>query len=58
VKHKKSSAASYVTLSLGINCIVPTTKNSITEFIEMADKALYQAKNQGRNQVCVFSEII
>lgn len=58
ISHEKSSVASYVTLSLGINCIMPTTENNVTEFIEIADKALYQAKNKGRNQVCIFSEII
>jgi diguanylate cyclase (GGDEF)-like protein len=56
IPHEKSSVAGYVTLSLGINCIIPTTENNVTEFIEMADKALYQAKNQGRNQVCVFQD--
>lgn len=53
--HKKSRVANYVTLSLGISCLIPSTENNITEFIEMADKALYQAKHQGRNKVCVFN---
>jgi diguanylate cyclase (GGDEF)-like protein len=53
ILHKKSSVANYVTLSLGINCIIPTNENNVTEFIKMADKALYQAKNQGRNQFVV-----
>jgi diguanylate cyclase (GGDEF)-like protein len=53
ISHEKSSVASYVTLSLGISCIIPTTENNVTEFIKMADKALYQAKNQGRNKFVV-----
>jgi two-component system, cell cycle response regulator len=56
IPHEKSSTASYVTISLGINCIIPTTENNITEFIEMTDKALYQAKKQGRNQFFVASK--
>ncbi len=53
ISHEKSLVASYVTLSLGISCIIPTTENNVTEFIEMADKALYKAKHQGRNQFVV-----
>jgi diguanylate cyclase (GGDEF)-like protein len=55
IGHKKSRAANYVTLSLGVSCLIPSTENNMTEFIEMADKALYQAKHQGRNRVCVFN---
>jgi diguanylate cyclase (GGDEF)-like protein len=57
IVHKKSRIANYVTLSLGISCLIPTSENNMTHFIEMADKALYQAKHQGRNQFVVSGQI-
>jgi two-component system chemotaxis family response regulator WspR len=47
---------SVVTLSLGVASIVPTNHNRLEELIASADKALYAAKDGGRNQVSV-SEI-
>jgi diguanylate cyclase (GGDEF)-like protein len=40
-----------VTLSLGIASVIPSG-NETSFLITMADRALYEAKNRGRNQVC------
>ena len=53
IPHAKSLIANYVTLSIGISCMMPTAEYNMTKFIEIADKALYQAKNQGRNQFVI-----
>ena len=52
IPHAKSSGKPYVTLSLGISCIIPSEDNSRKALIRDADQALYEAKAQGRN--CVF----
>jgi diguanylate cyclase (GGDEF)-like protein len=43
------------TISIGVASIVPSVNSSVNEIFNMADKALYQAKNTGRNKVCFFS---
>jgi len=40
-----------VTVSMGVSALDPETKDP-NDFIKRADEKLYQAKNQGRNQVC------
>ena len=40
-----------VTASFGICNMVPSQKQTMEEIIEIADKKLYQAKNNGRNRV-------
>lgn len=45
-----------ITVSIGIS-IYPDDAKSPAELIDAADKALYQAKNKGRNKALVFSEI-
>jgi diguanylate cyclase (GGDEF)-like protein len=45
-----SSGPTYVTLSGGLACF-PTHGSTANEIIECADRAMYQAKRQGRNQV-------
>ena len=40
-----------LTISIGINSIVPTKDCSLDKFLSKADKALYAAKQAGRNRV-------
>ncbi|MDZ8183994.1 MAG: sensor domain-containing diguanylate cyclase [Nostoc sp. ChiSLP02] len=47
---KKDSLQNFVTISLGVATQIPTVKNSAQELIDAADKALYKAKEQGRNR--------
>jgi len=42
----------FVTLSLGVS--VAYSEVTIKQLVEQADKALYQAKDDGRNQVCMY----
>ncbi len=55
IPHSDSSADRYVTLSLGVSSIVPADNIPLASLIERADRALYQAKEQGRNQSIVKS---
>jgi diguanylate cyclase (GGDEF)-like protein len=41
-----------LTASIGVNTVVPRINCSIDDFIEAADKSLYEAKNTGKNKVC------
>ncbi|MBM9578434.1 diguanylate cyclase [Leptospira sp. 201903070] len=49
VPHSASKTSSIVTVSIGMATLSPSPENSITELIERADKALYLAKEEGRN---------
>ncbi|MDD5240829.1 MAG: diguanylate cyclase [Sulfuricella sp.] len=53
IPHAKSSVSKQVTVSLGVAAMVPDVRDAIPAvLVAAADKALYQAKAQGRNRVC------
>jgi diguanylate cyclase (GGDEF)-like protein len=47
----------HVTISIGISTYAEGIKKGREEFIERADKALYHAKNSGRNRSTMWDEI-
>ncbi|MBI2421263.1 MAG: diguanylate cyclase [Candidatus Hydrogenedentes bacterium] len=52
--HEHSRAAHMVTVSIGVATLMPSGLHSPNELIRMADLALYQAKDAGRNHVVLF----
>ncbi len=54
IPHADSPTASYVTVSLGIASTSPATSGTSPErLLELADQALYDSKNNGRNRYSV-----
>ncbi|WP_198012878.1 diguanylate cyclase domain-containing protein [Lyngbya sp. PCC 8106] len=47
--HSTSLTTKQITLSFGIACVYPASRSSRYDLINQADKALYQAKDAGRN---------
>jgi len=59
LSHNYSLATDHVTISCGVATVSPSIDDDIAvmakQLIKTADKGLYQAKDQGRNQVAVIS---
>jgi diguanylate cyclase (GGDEF)-like protein len=53
IPHAKSAVSESVTLSFGVSSIIPTDATTPEELLLRADRALYQAKQAGRNQIVV-----
>jgi diguanylate cyclase (GGDEF)-like protein len=56
IPHETSSVANVITVSFGVFTTLPEKGLSPETMIEFADKALYQAKEQGRNKVVLYKD--
>jgi len=52
IPHEASIVSDVVTVSIGVCVCIPERLSDPMQFIDCVDKALYQAKNTGRNKVC------
>jgi diguanylate cyclase (GGDEF)-like protein len=53
IPNKKSPISPWVTISLGVATLHPSSQYSPADLITLSDRALYQAKGQGRSRVTV-----
>ncbi len=56
LKPGKQTKTHRITISIGI-AVFPNDSHDPIELVEMADSALYRAKHEGRNRVCVYHEV-
>jgi len=51
IEHAASSVSPSVTISMGVATLIPDQDHSPEQLIELADQALYQSKEAGRNRI-------
>jgi diguanylate cyclase (GGDEF)-like protein len=51
-----SSSSKLLTVSIGIACVIPASNRSHYGFIQLADEALYGAKERGRNCIVIMDK--
>jgi len=56
IPHSTSDTAKYVTVSLGVISVYPSSLVSPKQLVALADEALYSAKNKGRNRITVVDD--
>ena len=52
--HQGASEIGIVTVSLGVSSRIPDGQGNPIQLIQQADKALYRAKQDGRNRVVAY----
>ena len=55
--HPNSEVSGFVTISLGVATLIPDEYNEVEQLLHYADRALYLAKENGRNRVeCYYTQ--
>ena len=54
IEHSKNQPSKYLTISLGVIIVSPTAKFDAKQIYKKADDALYEAKQNGRNQSKIY----
>jgi two-component system, cell cycle response regulator len=57
IRRGKPKETHHITISIGVAAF-PNDSSDPIELIEMADSALYRAKREGRNRVCIYRDSI
>lgn len=53
IPHGCSAVSDHLTVSIGVAVLMPGSQRSLAGAIQLADEALYQAKEEGRNRVVI-----
>ena len=53
VEHSMSSVCEHVSVSIGLHIVRPEDESTVDTVYQLADQALYQAKEEGRNHIVV-----
>lgn len=53
IPHGRSPVSEHLTVSVGVAVLLPGSQRSLAGAIQLADEALYQAKEEGRNRVVI-----
>jgi diguanylate cyclase (GGDEF)-like protein len=54
IKHSPTNHYKYMSISIGVTACIPTDYNDALEIVKKSDKALYMAKNDGRNKAVLY----
>jgi diguanylate cyclase (GGDEF)-like protein len=54
IKHSPTNHYKYMSISIGVTACIPADYNDALEIVKKSDKALYMAKNDGRNKAVLY----